>query len=399
MEDERQGLLSGRFGDTLKAMSFMGPAGLFAGPAVRSAREKRELENKMLRDSIAAREEFTDLLGRSADVPVGPPQAPGPQQLWQNPAAGGALPQSPLPGPGGFESVPEYQTPEGQQKVLQLISRMGPDGAAAAAEAVMPGTQQRATAAMKEMSMFGYPMTQEGFQKYNEDRGGQTDPLTALLTQMQLARETSEQEERERTAAQEAQELRTEHRSFRNNLQTSGDSLMELARVNERLMGREGVRGALARPGVPFAQMRRDIASSFDETIASDIDTFNSLTNQIAISRLDTEGFDGNTNARFKAFTSTKPSFEAVGPANYMTIKNNLEGVLLADDAAPEDAKLPEYIRKKYEREVARLSQLTAGGGSSQGGRSVTLPNGDIVDNVPPNVTDEQVIQFMQQRR
>jgi hypothetical protein len=394
-EQQRRGLLDNPIGDTLTAAAFMGPVGLFAGGVVKNARERRELENKLLRDQVAARQEFTDLLGRTVDVPAGPAPGPAaqPQGLWQDPAAAQPLPYSPVAGPAGVQSVPEYQTPQGQQKILQLISRMGPDGAMAAAEAVLPQTAERATAAMKEMATFGYDPTIEGFRQYNEDRGGAVDPVTALLAEMQLTRQRQAAEAEERTSRQEEEELSTEHKSFRNNLQTSGDSLMKLYEVNNRLSSREGISGFLGRPGVPFGQARRDIATQFDESVAADIDTFKSLANQIAISRLDTEGFDGNTNARFQAFTSTKPTFDAVGAANNNTILSNMNGVLLADDAAPSDAKLSPEKRATFE---AFVRQLEAGG---IGTRSVQLPDGRIVDNVPQNVSDQQVIQMMQGRQ
>lgn len=393
-DGERRGLLDNSAGAGLAASAFMGPAGLFLGPSIKRARERRELENKLLRDSIAAREEFTDLLGRRVEVPRGPGGAPGQLTgLWQDPATGERLPMSPSAGAAGFDEMAYYQTPEGQQKVMQLMSRMSPDLAGKVAESILPGTTDRATSTMKEMAAMGMPMTLENLRAYHEATGKGESPIEAALAAILLQQRQQELEGAQTEAEREQQEEETEHRNFRNNLQTSGDSLMELARVNERLMGREGLKGYLARPGVPFGQMRRDIASSFDEGIATDIDTFNSLANQIAISRLDTESFDAGTNQRFQAFTSTKPSFDAVGPANYVTIRNNLQGVLLADDAAPAGAKLPKNVREKYQREVNRLRGIS--GGQPTSTRSVTLPDGRIVDNVPPNVTDQQVIQMM----
>lgn len=365
-------------------------------------RTRREQENRMLRESIAAQGEFVDLLGRTVEVPRGVAPSPGPQ-LWQDPNTGQLLPSSPVAGPGGFDTVPEFQTPQGQQRMLQSLARMSPEGAMKVGEALLPGSTKRATAAMKEMQMFGYPMTQDGFRQYQEDRGGGEDPITSMLLAMQLRSEEQEALRRKREADREAEELETEHTSFRNNLQVSGDTLMELALVNERLMGREGVANVLARPGLGFDELRRMAANLYDEDITTDIDTFNSLTNQIAISRLDTEGFDGNTNKRFEAFTSTKPSFKSVGPANYVTIRNNMRGVLLADDAAPTGAKLPEYTRKKYEREVDRLTRLIGddGGADPVISRTVTLPDGKVVtvDNVPPGISDEQIINMIMQGR
>lgn len=387
MAEQRRGQW---FGDALKGAAIAGPFGLLLGPMVfKDARQKREQENAMLRDSIDAQHELTDLLGNQVPVTT---QGQGQRINEFLPEAGqqGMQPGMTLPGKRNTQMVPEVATPQGQMKVMQMLSRMSPEGAFKVAESLIPGSTTRATAAMKEMQQFGYPMTQEGFQQYNKDKGGSASPIESLLLSMQLQREQDAAAEREREASQEATELDREEKSFRNNLQVSGDSLMELARVNERLMGREGVSGALSRPGLPFAELRRDIASSFDESVAADIDTFNSLTNQIAISRLDTEGFDGSTNARFKAFTSTKPSFEAVGDANYMTIMNNLQGVLLADEA--QGYTLPDFTRQKYEREVNRLRSLTGRQGDL---RSVTLPNGDIVHNVPSTTTDEQLYKMM----
>lgn len=398
-EERRRGL---QLGQRLAGGLVAGPLGLLMGPqafqSMKETRERRELENKLLRDSVAAREEFTDLLGRQVEVPRNPAAMGQQPQLFQNPAAPGPAPQaSPIAGPGGFNTVPEISTPQGQQRVMQLMSRMSPAGAMKVGESLLPGSGQRATAAIKEMQMFGYPMNQEGFQQYQADRGGSGNPIEMALAASLLAQREQQTaaatEERER----EGEERNVEENEFVNNLTTSGDSLMDLARVNERLMNREGLAGYLAKPGLPMAQARRDVLSGWDENAAADIDSFNSLANQIAISRLSTESFDGNTNARFSAFTSTKPTFDAVGPANYLTIMKNLEGVLLADEA--KGFVLSPERRTKYQREVGRLRGLTRGAGGSQQTRSVTLPDGRIVDNVPENVTDDQVYQMMMQRR
>jgi hypothetical protein len=233
----------------------------------------------------------------------------------------------------------------------------------------------------------------ENYQRISATKGGSSNPiemaLAAALLQQREGANLAAEEERER----ERKEGTAEENEFINNLTVSGDSLMDLARVNGRLMNREGLSGYLAKPGLPFAQRRRDVLTGWDEDAAADIDSFNSLANQIAISRLSTESFDGNTNARFSAFTSTKPTFEAVGPANYLTIMKNLEGVLLADEA--KGFVLSPERRSKYKREVERLRGLTRGAGDGQQTRSVTLPDGRIVDNVPANVTDEQLIQWL----
>jgi hypothetical protein len=382
--------------DALSGFFMGGPVGLLMGPSIlKDARERRALQNAQLRDSIAARDELTDLLGRQVEVPRNAPPAAGQQpQLWQNPAMPGPRPQaSPIAGPGGFDAVPEYATPQGQQRVMQLMSRMSPEGAMKVGESLIPGLSQRTSAIIGDMDALGLPRTMENYQRISATKGGSSNPiemaLAAALLQQREGANLAAEEERER----ERKERTAEENEFINNLTVSGDSLMDLARVNSRLMNREGLSGYLAKPGLPFAQRRRDVLTGWDEDAAADIDSFNSLANQIAISRLSTESFDGNTNARFSAFTSTKPTFEAVGPANYLTIMKNLEGVLLADEA--KGFVLSPERRSKYKREVERLRGLTRGAGDGQQTRSVTLPDGRIVDNVPANVTDEQLIQWL----
>jgi hypothetical protein len=75
------GLLDNKVGDVLKgavsAAAFgANPAlGLLFGGAIGNSRLKREAENKMIRDSMAARDQMADLFGRTS---------PGPAASWHS---------------------------------------------------------------------------------------------------------------------------------------------------------------------------------------------------------------------------------------------------------------------------------------------------------------------------
>lgn len=377
------------FGDVMKIIgaSILNPGfGLMAAHETSPrTREKRALENDLRREALQAQRDLPGLLESRSTV-----VAPGAHlELLE----GGRQSL-----PGKRVSVPTHQTPEGQQQLLGLLARID---AGAAAKAAMPQrgrantTQNRIDALLQEAQRRGLsPSETNAFIDQNMTGVG-GNPLEAALTQLMLQQRQQDLDTSREQEEREADEFKAEENTFVNNLQVSGDSLLDLARVNERLANRDGLEGFLTRPGIPLGQLRRDAASMFDEDAAADIDRFNSLTNQIAISRLDTEGFDGNTNARFSAFTSTKPSFNALGPANNGTIRDNLRGVLLADEAR--GFVLPSNVRKKYEREVKRLEGLV-GNEETGATRSVVLPDGRIMDDVPANVTDEEAIRMAQGR-
>ncbi len=335
--------------------------GLMAGGMHGSGRERRARENDLMRDKFDARDDLVGLLSRSSTV-----ERPG---MMLDSVDGSA----PYQLPGKRARVPTYQTADGQQELMGILARIDP---AAAAKAALPNQErantmeQRIAALREEARRRGY--TPDETNKFiDANLGAGTDPMAALALEMQQQRLEAArraEEEAQREAEREAEDREVEANEYRNNLQSSAENLMELYAVNERLGNDNSALGYLTKSGLPFEQLRRGAASVLNPEAAADVNTFDSLVNQIAIERLKTENFDGNTNARFGAFTKTKPSYEFMGPANAKTIIRQLKGILLADEA--NNFTLPPGERRKIQNFIDRAE--------SQGVQSLEV--GDVED-------------------
>lgn len=116
--------------------------------------------------------------------------------------------------------------------------------------AVLPTGERSPTAPVREMQAFGYPMTREGFQQYNQDRGsGTVDGLESLIAEARLRGLLMEQERgtEDREAARRAQRQQIVRNLEQNELAVD---------LTERLEGTMLESGSV----IP-SDMRRGIAS------------------------------------------------------------------------------------------------------------------------------------------
>jgi hypothetical protein len=358
---------------TLLGLLAGNPLGVLAGPAIKNSRLKREEENKLIRDRMAARDQMADLFGRTSPGPAayGPGKTvPG---ILAGPDGVGSEDVQ-IPGKRYSTEIPTYQTPKGQAEMLGILAQVDPAVAAKGAmpEATRANTMQQRIDALRQEGMRRGLGPDEMNAFIDANLSGGMDPVSQLTMELRQEREARERrtEEREIEDREVEQGERDSARmEYANNLTSSTSHLMDLYELNNTLAADPTMAGALTKPGLPFAEMRREIASVFSPEAAAGVDDFQSLVNQIAIERLSTEGFEGNTNARFSAFTSTKPSFERLGPANSKTILRNLKGALLADKA--KGYLMPAEERRRVEAFIERAE-------TEQG--IDTLEIGDIVD-------------------
>lgn len=368
------------------------------GRGVARARERREIENKLLRDSVAAREEFTDLLGRTVEVPR---QAPPPQafQLYQDPARQ-QLPMSPIAGPGGFDTVPAVQTPEGQQQVLQLLSRMSPEGAMAAAESIMPGVSKRTTAAMNEMQWLGMEPTIENFQRYHEMRGGPPDPLTTLIAAQQLEATRLANEQRAREAAEAAETKRVETAQREASLNATLRNVGDLAAGNEFLSNtilRTGWGAEQRKTGVSFVEFVKRITggdSSQEQLLLQTYGDFEKGTANLLNDLLpQLKGINANTDNRLAQIQKSLAAIGNEPGTNAKILSEVIYDVL--DIATIGGFNVPQI--ETWRGLASNLRQFNLTGKQFQT-RTVTAPNGDLIHNVPATMRDEDAIQRWRMR-
>lgn len=223
------------------AFGFNPLLGLLAAPGIKSHRERRELEMDAARERIRtsrnqnnATEALRGLLTSDTTV-QGAPRSVG----LLSPEGG----MDAITIPSRRESVPTVNTPTGQRQLMGILGELAPG---AVAQHLLP-SQRSESAAIREMRELGYPMTQEGFQAYNDAKGGGAGELDALLTRLELDNAI---DERNRTREERTRARQTAERSINRNLGKIGD-LGELS---------QSLQGTFLETGLPFADARRALA-------------------------------------------------------------------------------------------------------------------------------------------
>lgn len=215
--------------------------GLLAAPGIKSGRERREIEMDERRERIRAarsqnnaRDDLRGLLTQNTTV-QGAPRSVG----LLDPEGG----MDAISIPSRRESVPTVNTPAGQQQLMGLLGELAPG---AVAQSVLPSNRAD-SATIREMQALGYPLTQEGFQAFQDAKGGGTQEIEALLTRLELENAITE---RDQTRQERTRARQTEERGINRNLRKIGD----LAELSQNLQG------TFLETGLPFSEFRRGIA-------------------------------------------------------------------------------------------------------------------------------------------
>lgn len=241
------GILDNKLGDLLKgggAAAALGAnplLGILAGPTIRRNRERRELENRRMRDEITARDDLVGLLNRNETV-----RAPGKELLSID------GPSTELP--GKRVSVPAHRTQGGQQELMGILARINPE---AAVQAALPQQGRADPSVIREMQALGYPLTKEGFQQYQQDKGTDNDPLAAFLAAESLRQRQNENQRAEEEARQTAEERRVSRETRNSSLNKVLRNVSDLSDANDKLTE------SFLRPGA-FVDARRTGLQAFE---------------------------------------------------------------------------------------------------------------------------------------
>ena len=243
------GLLENNVGDFIKGAgtaALMGAnplLGLLAGGAIKNNRMKREAENKMLRDRMTATDELTGLLNSKTTTAA---PTVGPSKVVEG------LPGmfEPFAIPGKRGEVPTVQTPEGQQQLLGIMSKLNPGATGAS---LLPKQNARTNTMAQRIGALQQEALRRGLSPEETNAfidanlsSGSFDPMAMLAGQMQeerLAAQRLANEEAQKTAEREADERRRGIASQTASLRSTLRGIDDLAKNNEFLAG------TILRPG------------------------------------------------------------------------------------------------------------------------------------------------------
>jgi len=184
------GLLDNKVGDVVKgvgmaALGGVNPLfGLLAAGGIKNNRMKREAENKKLRDQMTATDELTGLLNSKTTTAA---PTVGPSKVVEG------LPGmfEPFAIPGKRGEVPTVQTPEGQQQLLGIMSKLNPGATGAS---LLPKQNARTNTMQQRIGALGAEADRRGLVGEEKNafidqylaQGAQGDPVMAMLMSERL---------------------------------------------------------------------------------------------------------------------------------------------------------------------------------------------------------------------
>ena len=342
--------------------------GLLAGQLLKGNRDNRAVENEKARRSLRAQERLPGLLAQDINMPQrkASPVDPVtgrrrmiPGLLDVDPGDDVSGTEAFDPGVVGRTSVPLVSTRAGNAELQGLMADMEPQTFVQGqlANQASPTAFDQRWGLFRQMFPDGVPNNPSPTEKAvlqfigaaDENSSLETLRLGADLARINLELENTRDE---RTITQlDHQRERVE---FGNNLNKSADALFEMADINSQLA--EG--SAITAPGFG-AKGRSTVASAlsfgagalgareFSEEMGSGSDLtarFDDLSNSLALDRLAVEDFDAGTNQRFQAFINTKPQVGRGQRPTDLRIADNLEALLLAHQARPQNGFTPERV-------------------------------------------------------
>jgi len=250
-----------------------------------------------------------------------------------------AQPQSQM----GVQSVVPAQTPEGQSKMLGLLSQVAPEAMTQGLLAQM-FQQQDPARVSTDLNTFralnpgvapGSDAERSGYMEFLQQKNPQAGP-EALMQQAELAllveKLNAARMDRETAQRTDAQDRATTQR----NIVTDLSHLEEMARINDRLAG------TILAPGRPMPDVLRALTggaqgiqdllgvdSSTAAQLAEDFDTFKKYSTDFVVGSLDRlKGSGAITDTKFEALVNSNASLGASPGTNRMIIADNIESVL-----------------------------------------------------------------------
>ena len=398
--------------------------GLLAAPGIKAGRERRALENELLRSELKqrnrqskAREELRGLLGDLTSV----------QALSRELALEGIEGDDPsavftIPGKRG--EVPTIQTAEGQQRLLGLLADVSPNVAAQGLLAnVLPQTQRSEPTVIRVLRSVGIdPESQKGrdIALSSLVQRGADD---ATLTRINLALKELELQKTLRDLQGEDTD-KTKKRDFleADITKTLSDALTFLD-LNDKL------EGTFLQPGQPGTGIRRSLASlgaevggafgadtSGAQENVENLDKFSKLASTFgikAITRLRDAG--AITDAKFSVLQQSIAGIGVNPGANRQITADLIDEFLTLAEIEGIDIPNARELRRRArdareqraenpnESDIAKTleeNRVQARGERTEDTktRDVTLPDGTVVTNVPPNVTRAQLIEMAKSR-
>ena len=355
--------------------------GLLAGQGIKGGRDKRELENEVMRRDLTSRRELRDLLGRRVptdrllDVEGGPATA-----LTELAPSAAVNPVTGAPGVTPNGSVAAIDMPGGQQELMGLLGELAPGVVAQG----MMGQQAQPSAFDEKINFIGQLLGPDSpeFKEASLRIAGGAEPgttLDELIAGFQLRMLERDLADAEGEAATKALELQVERKTLESGVHKSLNQIREMIALNEQL----SQSGLLTRQG-PLADSRAAGAAAlgmvgFEEQgeDAAAAARFDGLTKNLAIMGIQTGSFNGNTDTKFNAYRDTKPSSRQGSKANALTLADTLEGVLALADAN----EVPLETLQSWEEllEQTRLKyNLTGDASNSSSDSSAQPPAGSV---------------------
>ena len=295
--DKVQGLLGNPTvqGAALAAATGFNPLlGLLAGPGIQSARERKSLENDLLRQSLldskrrsAATEELTGLLGEQTTGTVSSPIG-----LMNVEGGVDAIPATRM------RQVPTVATPGGQQRLMGLLAQLAPEQAASS---LLSQPERSETSLVRNVRALNDPtLSPEQRQIIADNLRNDPNVTDDLLAKLQLQMNMMQLEEAQRKRAEEERTAAKNRRTSETSLEATLDHLKEAAELNARLAptllasGASGqdVRRAIAQ-GVTEVKRLFGVDTSKAEQLIADYDRFQKLNSQFIVGSMANIGGEG----------------------------------------------------------------------------------------------------------
>jgi len=280
-----------------------------------------------------------------------------------------AQPQSQM----GVQSVVPAQTPEGQSKMLGLLSQVAPEAMTQGLLAQM-FQQQEPTRVSTDLNTFralnpsitpGSDAERNGYMAFLQQKEPQAGP-ELLMQQAELALLT-ERLESARMERETAERTQSETRATtQRGIVTDLSHLAEMAEINDRLQGTilESGRPApdVLRALTGTVQTVQDlfgVDSSKAAQIKEDFDTFKKYSTDFVVGSLDRlKGGGAITDGKFDALVNSNANLGASPGTNRQIIANNIEALLEGADIA--GFEISPQQASKYRELVSKLKGAEA---------------------------------------